>query len=143
MLHKLQRDIFNASIAVIKKIPKRRSGKRLDSDPRLSFANEEIEVLYDHLLERLSRIDLETARHPVMTPNIESTDRSSTPCSTTPRLTDNPFQSAWQTGVPAPVRPSKLSSLLALPGGRCTASEIFSLLERISIHRRFHSQMKK
>ena len=100
----------------------------------------EIEVLYDHLLERFEQDPTLKPRDIlVMTPDIEKYG---------PFIqTVFEYPEDGRRFIPFSVadrRPRNTSptietflSLLALPGGRCTASEIFSLLDRTPIRRRF------
>ena len=142
MLHILQRDIFYARNRGKGEIPK---AKVIASDGSIQVhcchsPMREIEVLYDHLLERFEQDPTLKPRDIiVMTPDIEKygplihavfeypeVNRQSIPFSVADRLPSNTSATV-----------DTFLSLLALPGSRCTASEMFSLLDRVSIRRRF------
>jgi exodeoxyribonuclease V gamma subunit len=142
MLSIVQRDIFQALNRGDQENPKEKVNAS-DGSIQIHACHSpmrEVEVLYDHLLERFEHDPTLRPRDIlVMSPNIEKYGPFIHTVFDYPEL-DRP-------AIPISVadrRPSNTSltietflSLLALPGTRCTASEIFSLLERVSIRRRF------
>ncbi len=142
ILHTLQSDIFHALNRGDHENPKEKVNAN-DGSIQVHACHSpmrEIEVLYDHLLERFEQDPTLKPRDIlVMTPDVEKygpfihtvfdypeLDRQSIPISVADRRPSNTSPTI-----------ETFLSLLALPGGRCTASEIFSLLERLSIRRRF------
>jgi exodeoxyribonuclease V gamma subunit len=142
MLSMVQKDIFYALNRGDQENPKEKVNAS-DGSIQIHACHSpmrEVEVLYDHLLERFEQDPTLKPRDIlVMSPNIEKygpfihtvfdypeVDRPAIPISVADRRPTNTSPTI-----------ETFLSLLALPGTRCTASEIFSLLERTSIRRRF------
>jgi exodeoxyribonuclease V gamma subunit len=100
----------------------------------------EIEVLYDHLLERFEQDPTLKPRDIiVMTPDIEKCGPFIHAVFAYPEESQRfiPFSVADRRPRTDSLIIEAFLSLLALPGSRCTAPEIFSLLERTPIRQRF------
>ena len=142
VLHKLQRDIFYALNRGDQENPKEEVNVN-DGSIQIHACHSpmrEIEVLYDHLLERFEQDPTLKPRDIlVMTPDIEKYGPFIHTVFDYPEVDRQPIPISVADRRPSNTSPTieTFLSLLALPGGRCTASEIFSLLERASIRRRF------
>jgi exodeoxyribonuclease V gamma subunit len=142
MLPTLQRDILTARNRGDVENPKEEVNAD-DSSIQIHACHSpmrEIEVLHDHLLERFEQDPTLKPRDIlVMTPDIEKYGPFIQTVFAYPEIGRQfiPFSVAdRRPGNTSPIIETFLS-LLALPGGRCTASEIYSLLDRPSIRRRF------
>jgi len=142
MLHALQRDILHARHRGEQDKPKEEANAD-DGSIQIHACHSplrEIEVLYDHLLERFAQDPTLKPRDIlVMTPDIEKYGPFIQTVFGYPEHSQRfiPFSVADRRANNTSPTIETLLALLALPGGRCTASEIFSLLERTPIRRRF------
>src|SRR6202790_2118036 len=142
MLSTVQRDIFYALNSGDQENPKEKVNAS-DGSIQIHACHSpmrEVEVLYDHLLERFEQDSTLKPRDVlVMSPNIEKYGPFIHTVFDYPEVDRPPIPISVADRRPSNTSPTieTFLSLLALPGTRCTASEIFSLLERISIRRRF------
>lgn len=142
MLHSLQSDILHARNRGDNENPKEEISAS-DGSIQIHACHSpmrEIEVLYDQLLERFEQDPTLKPRDIiVMTPDIEKYGPFVHAVFAYPEVSQRfiPFSVAdRRPRSDSPIIEAFLA-LFALPGGRCTASEIFSLLDRIPIRRRF------
>jgi exodeoxyribonuclease V gamma subunit len=142
MLHTLQRDILHSRNRGDRDNPKEEVTTD-DGSIQIHACHSpmrEIEVLYDHLLERFEQDHTLKPRDIlVMTPDIEKYGPFIQTVFGYPEHSQRyiPFSVADRRPSNTSPNIETLLALLALPDGRCTASEIFSLLERMPIRRRF------
>jgi exodeoxyribonuclease V gamma subunit len=142
MLRALQKDIFHACGRGDHDHPKANVNAN-DGSIQIHACHSpmrEIELLYDHLLERFEQDPTLKPRDIlVMTPDIEKYGPYIQTVFAYPEVKARfiPFSVADRRASNTSPTIETLLALLTLPGGRCTASEIFSLLERTPIRRRF------
>jgi exodeoxyribonuclease V gamma subunit len=142
ILSTVQRDIFYALNRGDQENPKEKVNAS-DGSIQIHACHSpmrEVEVLYDHLLERFEQDPTLKPRDVlVMSPNIEKYGPFIHTVFDYPEVDRPPIPISVADRRPSNTSPTieTFLSLLALPGTRCTAPEIFSLLERVSIRRRF------
>jgi exodeoxyribonuclease V gamma subunit len=142
LLHSLQSDILHARDHGDPEHPKEEVSAN-DGSIQINACHSpmrEIEVLYDHLLERFEQDPTLKPRDIiVMTPDIEKYGPFINAVFAYPEDSQRfiPFSVADRRPRSDSPAIQTFLSLLALPGSRYTASEVFSLLERTLIRRRF------
>ena len=142
LLHILQGDILHARNRGDSENPKQEISKN-DGSIQIHVCHSplrEMEILYDHLLERFEQDrTLKPRDILVMTPNIEKYGPFIEAVFAYPEVSQRSIPFSVADRHPRSNSPTieAFLSLLALPGCRCTASEIFALLDRIPIRRRF------
>jgi exodeoxyribonuclease V gamma subunit len=142
MLHTLQSDILHARHRGDGENPKE---KVFAHDKSVQIhachsAMREIEVLYDHLLERFEQDPTLKPRDIlVMMPDVEKYGPFIHAVFDYPEVKQRfiPFSVADRRPTRDSPAIEAFLALLAVPGSRCTASEIFSLMELIPVRRRF------
>jgi exodeoxyribonuclease V gamma subunit len=143
MLHAMQSDILNARNRGGDAETPRLSPRAGDDSIQIHACHSptrEIEVLYDRLLDLLARIPgLRPRDIVVMMPDIEKYAPYIEAIFGYPENPARRIPFSVADRRPLNVNPvvEAFAALLAIPGSRCTASELFSILDRAPVRRRF------